>query len=43
MYYEIEQLVDFYNWPVHEAKKLSVRERRHWYKRVQVKKESPKK
>ncbi len=37
MYGEVEQLVDFYNWRLEDAKKLTVRERRHWYKRVKHK------
>lgn len=37
MYYEVEQLVDFYNWRVEDVKKLTVRERRHWFNRVKYK------
>ena len=40
MYGELEALVDFYGWTLDYAKKLSFRERKHWYKRAQVKKES---
>jgi hypothetical protein len=42
MYHEIEQLVDFYNWSIAETKKLTVRERRHWYQRVKNKIENRK-
>lgn len=40
MYYIVEQLVDYYGWTVEQAKKLSFREREHWFSRVRVKKES---
>lgn len=42
MYAEIEALIDFYSWTVPEAKKLTVRERRHWFQRVKFKRESTK-
>lgn len=38
MYYVIEQLVDYYGWTVDQAKRLTYREREHWYKRVEAKK-----
>jgi|KBSMisStaDraftv2_1062788.scaffolds.fasta_scaffold4191060_2 hypothetical protein len=40
MYGELEALVDFYGWTLDYAKSLCFRERKHWYKRAQVKKES---
>jgi len=40
MYGEVEALVDYYSWNLLDVKRLSVRERRHWYKRIKAKKES---
>jgi hypothetical protein len=40
MYGEVESISDYYHWTLQEAKNLTVRERRHWYKRAKAKKES---
>ena len=40
MYGEVEALCDHFGWRLEEAKRLSFRERKHWYKRAQVQKES---
>jgi hypothetical protein len=40
MYGEVEAIVDYFGWTLDAAKRLGVRERRHWYKRAKAKKES---
>jgi len=40
MYGEMEALVDFFGWKLSEVKRLSFRERKHWYRRAQAKKEN---
>jgi hypothetical protein len=39
MYMEIEAIADYFMaWRLQDIKEFSVRERKHWYKRVQAKK-----